>query len=203
MMKSLVFATNNMHKLEEISAIISHKIQLVSLNDLKCFDEIPEDQDTLEGNALQKAKYIFDNYKVNCFADDTGLEVEVLNGQPGVYSARYSESDLPNVPKDERSEANIRKLLLELKGKQNRNAAFRTIICLIENGDIKYFEGKVEGKIIEEKRGLLGFGYDPVFIPNGYINTFAEMNLELKNSISHRAIAINKLTGYLLSTNNI
>jgi XTP/dITP diphosphohydrolase len=200
-MKSLVFATNNMHKLEEISTILSHKIQLVSLNDLNCFDEIPEDKDTLEGNALQKANYIYRKYNLNCFADDTGLEVESLNSRPGVYSARYSEFDFPNIPKDERAEANIRKLLLELKGKQNKNAAFRTIICLIENGEIKYFEGKIEGKIIDEQRGLHGFGYDPVFVPNGFKNTFAEMNLELKNTISHRGLAINKLTNYLLNTN--
>ena len=197
MLKKLVFATNNQHKLEEISAIVGNSIELLSLKDIGCFDEIPEEQDTLEGNAIQKAEYIFQKYNLDCFADDTGLEVEVLDNKPGVYSARYSYYEFPNIPKEQRAEANMQKLLRELKGNNKRKADFRTVICLIEKGKQHLFEGKVEGEIIEKPRGMKGFGYDPIFVPDGYSTTFAEMDLVEKNKISHRAIAIDKLSKYL------
>ena len=197
MLRKLVFATNNSHKVEEILAIIGHSIEVLSLKDIGCFDNIPEEQATLEGNAIQKAEYIYNKYHVDCFADDTGLEVEALDNRPGVYSARYSYADLPNIANEKRAEANMQKLLSELTGKSNKKAAFRTIICLIENGKQYLFEGKVEGEIIETPRGIKGFGYDPVFIPNGYSSTFAEMDMAEKNKISHRAKAIYKLGKYL------
>jgi XTP/dITP diphosphohydrolase len=197
MSNKLVFATNNQHKLEEILAILGNSFEILSLRDIQCFDEIPEEQDTLEGNAIQKAEYIFNKYKLNCFADDTGLEVEALNSRPGVYSARYSYDELPDIPKELRAEANMQKLLRELDGISNRKAAFRTVICLIENGKKRIFEGKVEGTIIIDPRGAKGFGYDPVFVPNGYTTTFAEMDMEEKNKISHRGLSIDKLCKYL------
>lgn len=191
MIKKLVFATNNAHKLDEIRAILGDKIEVLSLKDINCAADIPETADTLEGNAALKAEYIYKNYGLDCFADDTGLEVEALGGAPGVYSARYAGGDGHD------SEANMRKLLKELDGEQNRKAQFRTAICLIEQGEEHLFEGIVKGSIIEQKRGASGFGYDPVFMPEGYEETFAEMGNAEKNKISHRARAVEKLCEYL------
>lgn len=192
MKRTLVFATNNLHKLKEVSAILKDKIELLSLNDINCHTDIPETADTLEGNALLKAQFIHSHYGINCFADDTGLEVEVLNGRPGVYSARYA-GDAHN------SEANMLKLLQDMEGKENRRAQFRTVISLILDENTYQFEGIIKGRIIEEKRGLSGFGYDPIFIPEGYDETFAELGDEIKNKISHRAQAVNKLCKFLFS----
>ncbi len=186
----LVFATNNPHKLFEVQNLLGDKIRLISLRDIGISDDIPEDYTTLEENALQKARYIYNISKNDCFADDTGLEVEYLNGKPGVYSARYAGEEKNPV-------ANVAKLLHELNGVSNRNARFRTIIALIFQGKEFIFEGVVNGKIIEKERGHEGFGYDPVFLPNGYPLTFAEMPLNVKNSISHRALAIGKLVDFL------
>ena len=187
-MKKLVFATNNAHKLEEIRAILGDKVEILSLNDIHCHADIPETADTLEGNAALKAAYIYEHYGLDCFADDTGLEVEALNGAPGIYSARYAGGEGHD------SEANMKKLLREMEGKENRRAQFRTAICLIERGKETLFEGIVKGEIIREKRGGSGFGYDPVFVPEGYTETFAEMGSEEKN---HRARAVQQLCAYL------
>lgn len=189
-MKKFVFATNNTHKLEEVEAIIGTKIEIFSLKDIGCQADIPETADTLEGNALQKARFVYEKYHKDCFADDTGLEVEALNGAPGVYSARYA-GDAHN------SEANMRKLLHELEGVENRRARFRTVFALILNGKEHLFEGIVNGHIATVRRGTSGFGYDPIFIPDGYTQTFAEMGDELKNKISHRAIGVQKLCRFL------
>lgn len=190
MKKKLVVATNNAHKLEEIAAILGDKMELLSLKDIHCYDEIPETANTLEGNARQKAQYIYKNYGLDCFADDTGLEVESLNGAPGVFSARYAGNGHD-------SEANMQKLLKELEGKENRKAQFRTAICLIMNSEEHLFEGIVKGEIIKEKRGGAGFGYDPIFVPEGYDLTFSELGNDIKNTISHRARAVEKLCLYL------
>ena len=190
MKKKLVVATNNAHKLEEIAAILGDEMELLSLKDINCHAEIPETADTLEGNARQKAMYIYENYGMDCFADDTGLEVEALNGAPGVFSARYAGDGHD-------SEANMQKLLKELKGNENRKAQFRTAICLIMEGKEYLFEGIVKGAIIEEKRGGAGFGYDPIFVPEGYDQTFAELGNDIKNTISHRARAVEKLCKFL------
>lgn len=191
-MKKLVIATNNAHKLEEIRAILGDKIELLSLKDIHCDVDIPENSDTLEGNASQKAHYIYDNYGLDVFADDTGLEVEALNGAPGVRTARYATEGHD-------TDANVRKLLNELEGKENRKARFRTIISLIEDGKEILFEGIVNGEISIEKRGEKGFGYDPVFAPEGFQgSTFAELGVEVKNQVSHRARAVAKLCDYLL-----
>lgn len=187
-----VFATNNAHKLEEVTAILGNRIEVLSLKDINCHTDIPETADTLEGNALIKARYIFKNYQVDCFADDTGLEVEALGGAPGVYSARYAEGGHD-------SEANMLKLLHNLEGIENRKAQFRTVFALIIDGKEHLFEGIVKGEIIKNRRGTSGFGYDPIFVPEGYSQTFAEMGNELKNKISHRAIATNKLCKFLNS----
>ena len=178
MKRKLVFATNNAHKLEEVAAILGDQIELLSLNDIDCHTDIPETADTLEGNALLKSSFIYNNYGLNCFADDTGLEVEALGGAPGVYS-------------------NMLKLLHELEGKENRKAQFRTAISLILDGKNYLFEGVIKGEIIKEKRGESGFGYDPVFQPEGYDKTFAELGNDIKNKISHRALAIQKLCEFL------
>ncbi len=191
MKKKLVFATNNAHKLEEIRAILGNEMEVLSLNDIHCEADIPETADTLEGNARLKAEYVYRNFGLDCFADDTGLEVEALNGAPGVYSARYAGGEGHD------SEANMRKLLHELEGKTNRKARFRTAICLIEEGREHLFEGIVNGAITEERHGAEGFGYDPVFKPKGYDQTFAEMGNAEKNKISHRARAVHKLCEYL------
>ena len=190
MKKKFVFATNNAHKLEEVTAILGDKIELLSMKDIHCHADIPETADTLEGNALLKARYIFENYNMDCFADDTGLEVEALNGAPGVYSARYAGPGHD-------SEANMNKLLHEMENKENRKARFRTVIALILNGKEYLFEGVVNGTIINEKRGGSGFGYDPIFVPDTYSETFAEMGNDIKNQISHRAEAVKKLTAFL------
>lgn len=190
-MKKLVFATNNAHKLDEIRAILGNKMEILSLNDINCHADIPETADTLEGNAALKAQYIYKNFGLDCFADDTGLEVEALNGAPGIYSARYAGGE------EHDSEANMKKLLAEMEGKENRKARFRTAICLIEDGKEHLFEGIVNGEIIQERRGGSGFGYDPVFVPEGYTETFAEMGNDEKNKISHRARAVAKLCDYL------
>ena len=192
MKKKLVVATNNAHKLEEIAAILGDEMELLSLKDINCHADIPETADTLEGNARQKALYIYENYGMDCFADDTGLEVEALNGAPGVYSARYADENGHN------SEANMQKLLKELDGVENRKAQFRTAIIVIVNGKEHLFEGIVKGSIIKVRKGTSGFGYDPVFVPEGYDKTFAELGDDIKNKISHRAIATQKLCKFLL-----
>ncbi len=186
----LVFVTNNKHKLEEISQILGDKIELLSLKDIHCEEDIPETADTLEGNAFQKASYIHQNYGYDCFADDTGLEVDALNGAPGVFSARYAGEGHD-------SEANMQKLLQNLQGVSNRKAQFRTSICLIMKDEKHTFEGICKGEIIEEKRGGAGFGYDPIFVPEGYDMTFAELGNDIKNQISHRAKAVNLLCQFL------
>ena len=190
MKKKFVFATNNAHKLEEVTAILGDKIELLSMKDIHCHADSPETADTLEGNAVLKARYIFENYNMDCCADDTGLEVEALNGAPGVYSARYA-GDAHN------SEANMRKLLQDMEGIENRKAQFRTVFALIINGKEHLFEGIVKGEITKHRCGSSGFGYDPVFIPEGYTQTYAEMGNTLKNKISHRALATNKLCNFL------
>ncbi|MCF6366412.1 MAG: non-canonical purine NTP diphosphatase [Bacteroidales bacterium] len=186
----LVFATNNKHKLEEVKTIIDNKLELLSLKDIKCFEEIPETQNTIEGNASQKANYIYGKYKINCFADDTGLEIDALNGAPGVYSARYAGKNCS-------FEDNVNKVLSELNNVSDRQARFKTVISLIINGKEFQFEGIIKGKIIKEKRGTSGFGYDPIFLPEGYNKTFAGLSSEIKNKISHRGIATNKLAEFL------
>lgn len=187
----LVFATNNKHKLDEVRKITSHHpVEIVSLAEINCFDDIPETADTLEGNALQKARYIQEKFGLNCFADDTGLEVETLNNAPGVYSARYAGPGHD-------SEANMKKLLHEMEGKENRKARFRTVIALVWNGKTYTFDGIVNGTITTAKRGENGFGYDPIFIPEGYEQTFAELGNDIKNQISHRAKAVEKLDEFL------
>ena len=191
-MVELVFATNNLHKLNEMSRLIGNKFQLLSLRDINCFDDIPETADTLEGNAALKARFIWEKFGRSCFADDTGLEVEALNGSPGVYSARYAGED-------QNSEANLAKVLCELEGKSNRNARFRTVICLILEGKEYFFEGIVDGSLLSDKRGVEGFGYDPIFVPDGYDITFAEMDLNEKNKMSHRGKATEMLIHYLNS----
>ena len=187
----IVFATNNKHKLEEIKDILGKDFEIVSLAEIGCYEDIPETGATLEENARQKSSYVVEHYNQNCFADDTGLEVEALGGEPGVHSARYAEGT------DHNSEANMRKLLANLEGKDNRKACFRTIISLIIDGVEHQFEGKVEGRIATEKHGKEGFGYDPIFIPEGYDKSFAELGEEIKNQISHRARAVKKLAEYL------
>ena len=167
------------------------KVELLSLKDIHCHVDIPETADTLEGNAMLKAEYIYKNYGLDCFADDTGPEVEALNGAPGVYSARYAGGEGHN------AEANMQKLLQNMQGVQNRKAQFRTAICLILDGKKHLFEGIVKGEIIKEKRGSSGFGYDPIFVPEGYTKTFAELGNETKNKISHRALAVEKLCRFL------
>ena len=186
----LVFATNNKHKLEEVRAILGNRIEVLSLNDINCHDDIPETADTLEGNALIKARYIYEKFGVDCFADDTGLEVDVLGGEPGVYSARYAGEEC-------NPEANMHKLLHNLTGKNKRNAQFRTVIALIIKGEEKLFNGIVKGNISCEKMGNAGFGYDPIFIPEGFSESFAQMSSDMKNSISHRYRATEELSNYL------
>lgn len=206
-MKRIVFATNNQHKLQEIRDILGSDYEVVSLKEIGCDVDIPETGNTLEENALQKAQYVYDHYHLSCFADDTGLEVEALDGAPGVHSARYAEGT------DHDSEANMAKLLRELDGKENRKARFRTVICYIEKKDvcpcgctsikkIHQFDGIVEGHIATEKQGTEGFGYDPIFVPEGYDQSFAQLGEEIKNSISHRARAVAKLAEYLKNKND-
>jgi XTP/dITP diphosphohydrolase len=189
-MKSLVFATNNKHKIEEASSILHSRYKIISLKELDYTDDIPETEATLEGNASLKAWHIFKKINIDCFADDTGLEVEALKGAPGVYSARYAgpENDFNR---------NVDKLLKELQDCENRKARFRTIISLIINGNEIRFEGIINGTITTERFGNHGFGYDPVFVPDGYSHTIAELEPELKNKISHRAVALQKMADYL------
>ena len=233
-MNKIVFATNNKHKLEEIRSILGEKFEVLSLSDIGCHEDIPETSDTLEGNAMQKAQYVFDKYGYDCFADDTGLEVEALGGEPGIYSARYAALDGDDSISHD-SEANMTKLLRKLEGIENRKARFRTVIALITHpqslpsggksdmisvnkgnqtslpsggieggynpspreGQRVGFEGIVNGSIIRERRGGEGFGYDPIFQPEGYDQTFAELGNEVKNHISHRARAVQKLAEFL------
>ena len=197
----IVFATNNQHKLSEVRQILGDSIEVLSLNDIGCHEDIPETGTTLEVNALQKAQYVYDHYHIDCFADDTGLEVDALGGAPGVYSARYAAvgcAATSSQPIDHDSEANMTRLLNELGENNNRNARFRTVIALIQQGELHEFEGIVNGQIIRERRGGEGFGYDPIFQPDGYDQTFAELGTEVKNHISHRARATQKLADYLL-----
>ncbi|WP_456000833.1 non-canonical purine NTP diphosphatase [Prevotella sp.] len=190
----IVFATNNKHKLEEIKDILGKDFEIVSLDEIGCHEDIPETGLTLEENARQKSTYIVEHYNHDCFADDTGLEVDALNGEPGVHSARYAEGT------DHDSEANMRKLLSKMSNVKDRTARFRTVISLIINGVEHQFEGRVEGRIATEKHGTEGFGYDPIFIPEGYDKSFAELGEEVKNQISHRARAVKKLAEYLSSS---
>ena len=224
----IVFATNNQHKLSEIRQILGSRVEVLSLKDIGCNADIPETGSTLEENALQKAQYVYDNYHIDCFADDTGLEVDALGGAPGVYSARYAAmgsapvaapspsvaapspsiaAPSPSVavgcaaavpqPKGHDSEANMARLLRELGENNNRHARFRTVIALIQHGEVHEFEGIVNGEIIRERRGGEGFGYDPIFQPDGYDKTFAELGTDIKNQISHRARATAKLCDFL------
>lgn len=192
-MEQIIFATHNKHKLEEVKKLLSDKFKILSLNDIGLHDEIPETGFTLKENASQKSHYLVQRFSQNCFADDTGLEVDALNGEPGVFSARYAGENATY-------EQNVKKLLAELKGIKNRKARFKTVISLIYNNKEYFFEGVVEGQILTEKKGTKGFGYDPVFVPNGYNQTFAEINTELKNKISHRGKAVQKLVRFLLSS---
>ena len=186
----LVFATNNYNKLSEIRSLVPEGIDILSLTDINCLEELPETKDTLEGNALQKARYIYDNFGYNCFADDTGLEIDILNGLPGVYSARYAGQK-------SKSEENMNKVLRKLEGEENRKAKFRTIIALIINNEEHCFEGECLGEITLQKNGIEGFGYDPIFKPFLYNKTFAEMTKVEKGEISHRGIAVKKLVNFL------
>ncbi|MDX1774535.1 XTP/dITP diphosphohydrolase [Oceanihabitans sediminis] len=188
----LVFATNNLNKLKEVQALIPEHIKLLSLKDIECFEDVPETQDTIEGNAIQKAEYIKTKYGYDCFADDTGLEVESLNGEPGVYSARYAGEQ-------RNDNDNMDKLLANLKDKPNRKAQFKTVIALHLNGKLETFTGICKGEITTEKQGEKGFGYDPIFKAEGYDKTFAEISLEEKNKIGHRGKAVNQLVTFLAS----
>ena len=205
----IVFATNNQHKLDEIRSILGNTIEVLSLRDIGCDVDISETGKTLEENALQKAQYIYDHYHISVFADDTGLEVDALNGAPGIYSARYASMEAGAHEASHDAEANMSRLLRELGENNNRRARFRTVIALILKKDvcpcgctsikeIHQFEGIVEGQIIKERRGGEGFGYDPIFQPDGYEETFAELGMEIKNHISHRARAVKKLADFLL-----
>lgn len=196
-MSELVFATNNQHKIDEIRNLVQSRYNIVGLIDKGIVEDISEDHFTLEENAMQKAVYIFEKYAYNCFADDTGLEIDALKGEPGVFSARYSLIGHPVYPEMDVTEGNIRKVLEKMADQHLRTARFRTVIALIINKETYYFEGKVEGTIVMSPRGADGFGYDPVFLPDGYDRTFAEMNIEEKNRISHRAMAVSKLVEFL------
>jgi XTP/dITP diphosphohydrolase len=189
-MLELVFATNNSHKLSEVSAIIGDRFHLIGLHEIGCTEEIPEDYLTIKENALQKARFVYEKYGFSCFADDTGLFVDSLNGEPGVYSARYAGEEC-------NSDKNIVKLLDNLKDQYNREAHFMTVVALIIDGKEYFFEGIIKGSIMTEKHGMGGFGYDPVFKPEGYDRCFAEMEADLKNKISHRALAIKALSDFL------
>lgn len=196
-MKTLVFASNNAHKLEEIRAILGNKFDVKSLKDIGCNVDIPETGTTFRENALQKARYVKEHFGFDCFADDSGLQVEALGGEPGVYSARYAVKNGRQVTAGNKDDANMDVLLEKLAGEENRKACFRTCIALIYEGETHFFDGVVKGHIITEKRGDGGFGYDPLFVPDGYEKTFAEMGNEVKNNISHRAKAVEKLAEFL------
>lgn len=188
----LVFASNNKNKIKEIQLLVPNFIQIMSLEDIGCLEEIPETANTIEGNAILKANYVTEKYGYNCFADDSGLEIDVLNGEPGVYSARYAGE-----PKDDNK--NIQKVLANLKDKSNRKANFKTVICLNIDGQQHLFTGIINGEIIDEKIGNNGFGYDPIFVADGYKKTFAELSIEEKSSISHRGKAVRLLVDFLIS----
>ena len=190
MKMKLVFAANNAHKLEEIREMAGGQYEIVSLKEIGCQEEIPEEQDTLEGNALQKARFVKERYGADCFADDTGLEIAALGGEPGVRSARYAGEGHD-------SEANMRKVLAKMEGVDDRRARFRTVIALILDGEEHLFEGEVRGEILREKHGAEGFGYDPIFRPEGFAESFAEMSLDAKNAISHRGRATRALIRFL------
>ncbi len=192
----LCFATNNQHKIDEVRAHLGPDFPLVGLAEIGCTEDLREEQSTLEGNSFQKAEYVYKNFSVNCFADDTGLEVDVLHGAPGVYSARYAGEQ-------RKAEDNMKLLLKNLAGTQNRKAQFRTVITLMTAAFTKQFEGIVTGQIINEYRGSGGFGYDPIFLPDGFNKTLAEMSMEEKNAISHRTRAVNKLVDFLKATPSI
>lgn len=189
----LVFATNNRHKLEEIREILGDRFEIVSLSQIGCHEDIPEDHETLQENALQKARFVKEHYGYDCFADDTGLEIEALENRPGVYSARYAGPA-------KSSEDNVRKVLKEMEGKTNRKAQFRTVIALVISGKEYCFEGKVLGEILTERQGSAGFGYDPIFRPSGFTESFAQMEMKQKNGISHRGRAVEKLAEFLNKT---
>jgi XTP/dITP diphosphohydrolase len=185
----LVFASNNANKIKEIQALVPASIQIVSLHDIGCFEDIPETANTIEGNAILKANYVTEKFGLNCFADDSGLEVDALNGEPGVFSARYAGE-----PKND--DNNTNKLLLNLKDKANKKANFKTVICLNINGKQHLFTGIINGEITTQKKGTNGFGYDPIFIANGYSKTFAELSMTEKSTISHRGIAVKQLVEF-------
>jgi len=191
----LIFATQNQNKVKELQQLIPNSIELLSLKDINCDDDIPETANNLEGNASQKSNFVANKFKVNCFADDTGLEIEALNNEPGVFSARYAGEQ-------KNSNDNMNLVLQKLKNKPNRNAKFRTVISLILNNKEYTFEGEVKGEIIEQKCGSDGFGYDPIFKPEGYHKTFSEMSLKEKNEISHRSIAVKKFIKFLDTINS-
>lgn len=186
----LCLATNNAHKVEELQALLGERFQLQTLNEIGCFDDIPETADTFDGNSLQKAMYVWERFQIDCIADDSGLEVDALNGEPGVFSARYAGEHGNH-------EKNMAKLLKNLEGIENRAAQFRSVITLITNGEANHFEGIIRGKITHQKRGSQGFGYDPLFVPDGYDRTFAEMSIEEKNPISHRGLAVAQMITFL------
>jgi len=186
----LVFATNNPNKLSEIRSLVPDGIEILSLREINCNEELPETNPTLKENALQKARYVFDNYGFNCFADDTGLEIDVLNGEPGVYSARYAGEEC-------NAEDNMNKVIEKIEGEKNRKAKFRTVIALIIDGEEHLFKGECKGEITKTKSGVEGFGYDPIFMPLGYDITFAEMTKDMKGSISHRGKSVEKLVDFL------
>lgn len=189
-MIQICFATNNKHKLEEVRQILMPDFRVLSLAEINCFDELPETADTFEGNSKQKAEYVFKHFQIPCFADDSGLEVDALNGEPGVFSARYAGAQ-------RNDNDNIDLVLKKLTGVENRNARFKTVITFIDNNRCVTFDGSVEGSIIDNKRGVNGFGYDPVFVPLGYSKTFAELSSEEKNSMSHRSVAVRKLATFI------
>lgn len=195
-MKTLVFASNNAHKLEEIRSILGDQYEVKSLKDIGCEVDIPETGTTFRENALQKATYVKEHYGYDCFADDSGLQVEALGGEPGVYSARYAQKNGVSFDGN-KDQANMGVLLQKMAHESNRKACFRTSIALIYQGETHFFDGTVEGQIIQEKRGTQGFGYDPLFIPNGYTQTFAELGNDIKNGISHRARAVAQLAEFL------
>ncbi|MCQ2258442.1 MAG: non-canonical purine NTP diphosphatase [Bacteroidaceae bacterium] len=196
-MKTIVFASNNAHKLEEIRAILGNKFEIKSLKDIGCDADIPETGVTFRENALQKAQYVKEHYNLDCFADDSGLQVEALNGEPGVYSARYATINGCEVTKENKDDVNMNVLLEKLSNNTERKACFRTSIALVLGEEIHYFDGVVEGTITTDKRGEGGFGYDPIFMPDGYDKTFAELGNDIKNHISHRARAVAKLAEFL------
>lgn len=193
-MKTLIFATNNKHKLQEVRQLLDGVVEIRSLEEMGLAGEIPETSDTLQGNALQKAQWVWDRTHTDCFADDTGLEVDALDGRPGVYSARYAGEHCS-------FDDNVDKMLREMEDHDDRKARFRTVICLMEAGQPRYFEGRIDGEILRRRYGTDGFGYDPIFMPERFAVSFAEMPLEVKNQISHRGRAVQKLVDYLKSDN--